>query len=107
MTVPELLPLLILNSPAVTKLDPVTLPVAVSVPVTFAPVVVATMTLVPLGAKLTFPLAAVIIDIAPVSTMFPVMFKLVAPMLPVNVMLAVPVADPVKVGDDNVLFVKV
>jgi hypothetical protein len=48
------------------------LPVAVSVPVTFAPVVVAVTTFVPFGAKLTLPLAADIIDIGPtVSTILP------------------------------------
>ena len=59
------------------------LPVALNVPVTLAPVVVATNVLVPLGAKLTLPLAPVMILNAPVSTILPLVSKLPPVMLPV------------------------
>ena len=78
----------VVNVPAILvplRLPPVMLPVALSVPVMLAPVVVVTSTLVPLGAKLTLPLAPVMIDNAPVSTILPVTFKFPPLTLPVAV----------------------
>ena len=65
------------------RLPTLALPVALSVPVMLAPVVVTTNTLVPLGAKLILPLEPVIIDNAFVSTMLPLVNKLPPVMLPV------------------------
>ena len=75
------------------RLPTVALPVALSVPVMLAPVVVTTNTLVPLGARLTLPEAAVINDKGPVSTMLPVTVKLSLDTLPVTLTLA-PVITP-------------
>ena len=69
--------------PAVPRLPTLALPVAFSVPAIFAPVVVAINTFVPFGAKVMLPLAAVINESAPVSTMLPVTFKLSPFTLPV------------------------
>ena len=72
---------------AAPKLPTLALPVALSVPAILAPVVVATNTLVPLGAKLMLPLAPVIIVNAPVSTRLPLVNKLPPVTLPVTLKL--------------------
>ena len=58
------------------RLPTLALPVVLNVPVTLAPVVVATSVVTPLGARLILPDAAVINTRGPVSVMLPVRTKL-------------------------------